>query len=492
MFCHASNYNTYLDVLAFEPASDARITPDEHAILMWSGMYKRNKRGRLIAIGAVLFVCGCLVPSALLAETKFFAPNLNVPIPGLDFKDYPIIIKGGKISIPFLSAYIATIYRYIVGISTVAAAIMIVYGGFRYIAGSASGGAERGKEIIRDAVVGLILLLGSYTIFTVINSAVLELGPITMDYIKTQSILAEGTTPTDVNEDPKTKSTPPAPNEDPQYKEVAPPPGKSPTIQPAEGGTTIGENKGCIGDKRAYSMGAPACSGLNCCSGKVAMPAGLASLQDLKSFSYFPKAKDKQQQINQYGLFMTDNIRAPNNGLRPEAHAALFKAGEIAKSKGYYIKVFDMYRSWEFQLEEYCKRVKKSGSSQGMAAPGSSPHGIGIAVDVSLFKIGEDNKALTGHPPLCDPKNNNNQVDIMLWTVDRKDPQKAVDYLYLIEDIMAEVGFYHYCSETWHFDYGGVLPTMDCTRCAFPPSPRKGSAQCKIQYQSLLKQIKTR
>lgn len=429
----------------------------------------------MIAACIVLFVCGFLAPKFLSAETKFFAPNLNVPIPGLSFQDYPIIIKGGKISIPFLSVYLAAVYRYLLGISAVAAAVMIVYGGFRYITGSVSGGAERGKEIIRDALVGLVLLLGSYAIFAAINPAVLELGPITVDYIKTEMFLAEGLTPTDVNEDPQYKS--------------APPPSDQPPVDKPAAGETLGKNQGCAGSKRAYSVAPPACTGMDCCNATQKAPAGLASLQDIKSFAYFPK--DKKQQIAQYGLFMTDNIRAPNNGLRPEAHAGLLKAGEIAKSKGYYIKVFDMYRSWEFQLEEYCKRVKKSGSSQGMAAPGSSPHGIGVAVDISLYKIGEDTKILTGHPPLCDAKSNANQIDSMLFNVDPKNPQKAVDYLHLIEDIMAEAGFYHYCQETWHFDYGGVLPSLDCTRCAFPPSPpRKGSEKCKIQFQSLLDQVK--
>ena len=95
-------------------------------------------------------------------------PTLGIDIPELYFSK-KVVASGGFLHIPFIGEYIAAIYKYLVGISIVAAAIMIVYGGFRYITGASIGSVQRGKEIIRDALIGLLLVLGSYTILATIN-----------------------------------------------------------------------------------------------------------------------------------------------------------------------------------------------------------------------------------------------------------------------------------------------------------------------------------
>lgn len=130
----------------------------------------------------VLFI----FPEASHAQTKneFFAPNLNVPIPGLNFQDYPIVIKDDNATIPFFSAYVGTLFNYLTGITVVVTAIMIVYGGFMYIAGSTTGQIVRGKEIIRDALIGLFLVLGSYTILFAINPETLSLKPPTLAVVQ--------------------------------------------------------------------------------------------------------------------------------------------------------------------------------------------------------------------------------------------------------------------------------------------------------------------
>ncbi len=53
--------------------------------------------------------------------------------------------------------------------------VMVVYGGFRYLVGSGLGDVKRGKEIILDAIAGLIILLGAYVILANINPATLNL-----------------------------------------------------------------------------------------------------------------------------------------------------------------------------------------------------------------------------------------------------------------------------------------------------------------------------
>ena len=97
-------------------------------------------------------------------------PKLNIRIPGLTLATN-VTMKGGEVvKIPFLAQYIAGIYRYIVGASVVAAAVMIVYGGFLYILGSSMMSVKRGKEVIQDALVGLFLVLGAFTILQTVNS----------------------------------------------------------------------------------------------------------------------------------------------------------------------------------------------------------------------------------------------------------------------------------------------------------------------------------
>ncbi len=97
------------------------------------------------------------------------APNPAVPIPGVRFT--PATEENGQIFIPYLAQYISGIYRLSVGLGAILAAIMIVYGGFRYLLSASLSDVKDGKTIITDAVIGLIVLLTSYLILKTINPA---------------------------------------------------------------------------------------------------------------------------------------------------------------------------------------------------------------------------------------------------------------------------------------------------------------------------------
>ena len=81
------------------------------------------------------------------------APILNENIPGLIFTP-TIPIQGQFIYVPWFGEYISAVYRYLTGVAVVAAAIMIVYGGFMYIIASSGAKVTAGKEIIKDAIIG--------------------------------------------------------------------------------------------------------------------------------------------------------------------------------------------------------------------------------------------------------------------------------------------------------------------------------------------------
>ncbi|MBU1348894.1 hypothetical protein KJ781_02400 [Patescibacteria group bacterium] len=135
------------------------------------------------AVFLSLVFSGFVLVHEVSAE-KYFAPSLSFSPPGLDWSKYPIVRSGNSISIPFLAVYIGTFYQYAVGVAIIAAAIMIVYGGFKYIVGSTGVGVKGGKDVISDAIVGLLLILGSYTILQVMNPSLTVLPPIKVTVIK--------------------------------------------------------------------------------------------------------------------------------------------------------------------------------------------------------------------------------------------------------------------------------------------------------------------
>lgn len=95
-------------------------------------------------------------------------PRLEINIPTVQFSD--VSVAGGEsASIPWIAQYIAGVYKYAVGIGAFAAAIMVLVGGFIYLTAGESGRVQKAKTIITDAVLGLIVLLGSYVLLYTIN-----------------------------------------------------------------------------------------------------------------------------------------------------------------------------------------------------------------------------------------------------------------------------------------------------------------------------------
>jgi hypothetical protein len=118
-------------------------------------------------------------------EIKF---NLNVPIPGLTFSPITTVGAGGetRLTVPYFAEYVSAVYRYLLGIVVFAAGIMVVYGGFHYILGTTLSSVSKGRQIIRDAIIGLVLAFSAYTILTVLNPATTTLDAINISYITQQ------------------------------------------------------------------------------------------------------------------------------------------------------------------------------------------------------------------------------------------------------------------------------------------------------------------
>lgn len=78
---------------------------------------------------------------------------------------------GGVTQVAGLPDYINVAYRYLVTVVLVVAIVMVVYGGFRYLVGASIGDIQAGKKIIVDAIVGMLIVLGAYTILSTVNPA---------------------------------------------------------------------------------------------------------------------------------------------------------------------------------------------------------------------------------------------------------------------------------------------------------------------------------
>ncbi|NIP33097.1 hypothetical protein GWN26_13880 [Candidatus Saccharibacteria bacterium] len=117
-----------------------------------------------------------MAPTTEIPETPVefqqLQPRLQVPDFDIRFSDIQVTEEGGVkyIDVPWLAQYIAAVYQYMVGVAVILAIVMIMYGGFRWIvAGGDAGKIGEAKKTIVQAVIGLAIALGSYTILSIIN-----------------------------------------------------------------------------------------------------------------------------------------------------------------------------------------------------------------------------------------------------------------------------------------------------------------------------------
>ena len=91
--------------------------------------------------------------------------SLNVSIPGFNTSGVSPTLFGD---------YLVAAFRYMISIVAVATTVMFIWGAFLYMVGSTGEKVEKGKEIMKDAVIGLALVLGATTILRTLNPALLS------------------------------------------------------------------------------------------------------------------------------------------------------------------------------------------------------------------------------------------------------------------------------------------------------------------------------
>ncbi len=85
--------------------------------------------------------------------------------------------------------YIGKMYTWLVGSATVIAIVMLMIAGFRYVLGAGSDQISKAKTMIRNAVVGLVLLLSTYLILFTVNPDLVSLQVPRLPMIKTVTLV---------------------------------------------------------------------------------------------------------------------------------------------------------------------------------------------------------------------------------------------------------------------------------------------------------------
>lgn len=94
------------------------------------------------------------------------------PLPGTTLSDCP---PGSTDCKTTLQKYLPGVFNLAIGLSAAFAVLMIVIGGFQYMSTDAIQGKSNGKQRIKNAIYGLVLVIGAWLILYTINPNLLEL-----------------------------------------------------------------------------------------------------------------------------------------------------------------------------------------------------------------------------------------------------------------------------------------------------------------------------
>ena len=120
-------------------------------------------------------------------SSKLIKPILSIDIPTVTFTDADGIIDGDTIKINYLGVYIAGVYKYLLGISTLIAIVMLMIGGLQYTIFQ----EDKGKTRIKNAVTGLVLLLSTYLILVTINPRLVVFPLLELENVNYEALVAD-------------------------------------------------------------------------------------------------------------------------------------------------------------------------------------------------------------------------------------------------------------------------------------------------------------
>jgi len=120
---------------------------------------------KIFAVGLALII----IANFLAIMAVYAAPYVPLaPLPGTTET------VGGKEVVANAGNYIKGAFNLAIGIAAALAIIMIILGGIQYMGSESLGGKSAGRKRINDAVLGLLLALGSYLILFTINPSLVN------------------------------------------------------------------------------------------------------------------------------------------------------------------------------------------------------------------------------------------------------------------------------------------------------------------------------
>jgi hypothetical protein len=127
---------------------------------------------------------------SLSSGKSLIKPRLSIDIPTVSFSDG--VLKDKVLKVNYLGEYIAGVYKYLLGIATTIAIVMIMIGGLQWAFGGTSEEAiTKAKGRIKNAVTGLILLLSTYLILYTVNPNLIKLQFPELDIIDFEPLISD-------------------------------------------------------------------------------------------------------------------------------------------------------------------------------------------------------------------------------------------------------------------------------------------------------------
>ena len=125
----------------------------------------------LIPVFFVLFVFLTSKPTLLFAQGSVNLNNTSYEL----LAPLPIGAGYTEVKKPSTATYIPGMITLVIGLAGALAVIQIIIGGFQYISSEGFGKTSKAKETIQNALLGLLLVIGSYSLLYTINPKLVNL-----------------------------------------------------------------------------------------------------------------------------------------------------------------------------------------------------------------------------------------------------------------------------------------------------------------------------
>jgi len=352
-------------------------------------------------------------------------PQLTIDIPGLNFSTANDIVDntasgplpGGKtgefLVIPFLGQYISVVYKYAVVIAGILAVLVIIVSGLQWTASAGSSEiVGSAKTRILNAVFGLIIAVGSYTILYVINPTLVSFENLkvfnieSVDFPEPSIDSAGAKLPEDTNASKKPESP----------QEMTPNMFTKQNIFNQWEAFTDVQKKEVLPYLYITIAACPA----ETTYVKSGIDHSNLKNQTLSS-TIIPKLKDATILAEKYGFEIC--INSASRTIKRQAQ--LWNTGIVKR---------------------YASQTANWQKNQGLVAKPtcSAPHNSGAALDMSLKKKDTNKAVVSG--------DNNAYKTPTITAYKSIYFTENPPYKLIFEEIMKQAGFTRYCTEYWHFE----------------------------------------